>query len=94
MKFCGGHSYQHCKELSVIDSQTDFDFLPFVVVKVKSASVMLNRHDDAVAIDQLLVLRAGEVRSMTDGNNGCFRRTLLLITECTCIQCLFRACVI
>lgn len=94
MKFCGNHRYQQCKRVSAFDSQTDFDFLPFVVVKVKSASVMLNRHDDAVAIDQLLVLRAGKVRPVTDGDNGRFRRSLLLIAECTRIQCLFRARVI
>ena len=74
--------------------QTDFDLFPLVVVKVESTGIVLNRDDDAVAIDQLLVLRAGKVCPVTDGDNGRFGRPLLLVAECTSIQCLFRTRVI
>ena len=96
MKFCVKNHRQPCSfGLPVKASGGPYlDLFPLIVVQVKSTSIMLDRHDNAVSVHELLVLSARQIGAVTDGDDRSFRRTFFLIAECTGIQRLFRSGVI
>ncbi len=61
------------------------DLLPILVVQLEHADVMLNGYNEAVSIDKLFILSAGNVRPIAECDDGCAGYIAVLIAEWTAV---------
>ena len=69
---------------------THSDLIPVVILHLKGAQMVLQRHDQAVIRDKLLSLRTRHVCPRSESNNGGIRGALVLVAEGASIESLLR----
>lgn len=65
---------------------TYLDLLPVVILKLEHAEMMLNGHNQAMAVCELLILGACDVCPVAERDHSGSGRPLVLVTEGTAVE--------